>query len=43
MKRYKRTVDVKERDHRYHFGTHDKVASARASVREYLIIGEGVR
>jgi adenine-specific DNA-methyltransferase len=43
MKRYKRTVEVRERDHRYHFGTHDKVASARASVQEYLIIGEGSR
>ncbi len=43
MKRYKRTVEVRERDHRYHFGTHDKVASARASVQEYLIIGQGTR
>ncbi|HEY3836982.1 MAG TPA: DNA adenine methylase [Bryobacteraceae bacterium] len=43
MQRYKRTVDVLERDHRYHFGTHDKVASERASVREYLIIGQGTR
>jgi adenine-specific DNA-methyltransferase len=43
MQRYKRTVDVAERDHRYHFGTHDKVATERASVREYLIIGQGTR
>ena len=43
MQRYKRTVEVKERGHRYHFGTHDKVASERASVREYLIIGQGTR
>ncbi len=38
MRRYKRRVEVEERDHRYHFGTHDRVR--RAEVREYLIIGE---
>lgn len=43
MQRYKRTVDVAERDHRYHFGTHDRVASERAAVREYLLIGQGSR
>jgi len=43
MRRYKRTVDVQERDHRYHFGTHDKVASERAAVQEYLIVGQGSR
>ncbi len=43
MQRYKRTVDVLERDHRYHFGTHDKVASERVAVREYLIVGQGTR
>jgi DNA adenine methylase/adenine-specific DNA-methyltransferase len=43
MLRYKRTVDVEERDHRYHFGTHGKVAAERATVREYLIIGQGTR
>ncbi|MDA3955474.1 DNA adenine methylase [Oceanispirochaeta sp.] len=37
MGRYKQTVRVEERDHRYHFGTHDNVK--RALVREYLIIG----
>jgi DNA adenine methylase/adenine-specific DNA-methyltransferase len=43
MGRYKRTVEVLERGHRYHFGTHDKVASDRAAVQEYLIIGQGNR
>ena len=43
MQRYKRTVVVHERDHRYHFGTHDKVASDRAAVREYLVVGQGTR
>lgn len=37
MRRYKRTVDVFERAHRYHFGTHGAVE--RAQVNEYLIIG----
>jgi adenine-specific DNA-methyltransferase len=37
MRRYKRSVITHERRHRYHFGTHDKVA--RAEVQEYLIIG----
>jgi len=37
MKRYKRSVEVLERSHRYHFGTHDAVK--RNLVQEYLIIG----
>jgi DNA adenine methylase/adenine-specific DNA-methyltransferase len=37
--RYKREIDVLERDHRYHFGTHVGVAPARAVVREYLVVG----
>ena len=37
MKRHKPRVEVHERAHRYHFGTHDRVR--RAEVREYLIVG----
>jgi DNA adenine methylase/adenine-specific DNA-methyltransferase len=37
MKRFKRSVVVHERDHRYHFGTHQ--AAKRNSVTEYLIVG----
>jgi DNA adenine methylase/adenine-specific DNA-methyltransferase len=37
MRRYKTSVDVFERAHRYHFGTHSAVK--RAKVREYLIVG----
>jgi DNA adenine methylase/adenine-specific DNA-methyltransferase len=37
MGRYKRLVEVVERTHRYHFGTH--VAAKRNLVQEYLIIG----
>jgi DNA adenine methylase/adenine-specific DNA-methyltransferase len=37
MGKYKRSVEVFERDHRYHFGTHSSVK--RALVKEYLIIG----
>ena len=37
MGRYKPSVDVFERAHRYHFGTHSAVK--RAQVQEYLIIG----
>ncbi|MEN8131237.1 MAG: DNA adenine methylase [Pseudomonadota bacterium] len=37
MRRYKRSVDVFERAHRYHFGTHSAVK--RSQVQEYLIIG----
>ena len=37
MRRYKRSVRVFEKPHRYHFGTH--YAVNRASVTEYLIVG----
>lgn len=37
MQRYKRSVEVFEKDHRYHFGTHAGVN--RAEVKEYLILG----
>lgn len=37
MRKYKRSVDVFEREHRYHFGTHQAVK--RSQVKEYLIIG----
>jgi adenine-specific DNA-methyltransferase len=37
LKRYKDTVTVHERPHRYHFGTHAKVE--RSIVQEYLIVG----
>ncbi len=37
MGRYKKSVDVLEQEHRYHFGTH--TAAKRNIVREYLIIG----
>jgi adenine-specific DNA methylase len=37
MKRYKRSVTVHEKPHRYHFGTHE--AAARNEVLEYLIVG----
>lgn len=37
MGKYKRSVRVFERPHRYHFGTHKGVG--RASVTEYLIVG----
>jgi DNA adenine methylase/adenine-specific DNA-methyltransferase len=39
MKKYKGSVVVYSQDHRYHFGTHRNVASHRASVEEYLIVG----
>lgn len=38
MKRYKKTVTVFEKEHRYHFGTHSAVN--RSVVSEYLILGE---
>lgn len=38
MKRYKARVTVHEKAHRYHFGTHAKVA--RSEVQEYLIVGQ---
>ena len=37
MRRYKTRVDVHERSHRYHFGTHGRVR--RAQVQEYLVVG----
>lgn len=37
MGKHKNTVEVVEKDHRYHFGTH--TAAARNAVTEYLIIG----
>jgi DNA adenine methylase/adenine-specific DNA-methyltransferase len=37
MKKYKPTVEVFEKDYRYHFGTHSGVN--RAKVQEYLILG----
>jgi DNA adenine methylase/adenine-specific DNA-methyltransferase len=37
MRKCKPTIDVFERDHRYHFGTHQ--AATRNQVKEYLIIG----
>lgn len=37
MGRYKRSVEVLEKNHRYHFGTH--VTAKRNVVQEYLIIG----
>jgi DNA adenine methylase/adenine-specific DNA-methyltransferase len=39
MRRYKRNVEVFERPHRYHFGTHGAVSKARAQVTEYLLVG----
>jgi adenine-specific DNA-methyltransferase len=38
LSRYKRRIDVFERHHRYHFGTHENVQ--RAEVQEYLIVGQ---
>jgi len=38
MGQYKNSVSVREREHTYHFGTHEKVKRSR--VREYLIIGQ---
>jgi adenine-specific DNA-methyltransferase len=40
MHKYKHRVDVIERDHRYHFGTHAGVSPDRTQVKEYLIIGD---
>jgi len=40
MGRYKSSVRVVERDHRYHFGTHAGVSRNRVAVREYLLIGQ---
>jgi DNA adenine methylase/adenine-specific DNA-methyltransferase len=37
MRKYKPSVEIFERAHRYHFGTHQAVK--RAQVQEYLIVG----
>jgi DNA adenine methylase/adenine-specific DNA-methyltransferase len=37
MRRYKKSVEVLEKEHRYHFGTHS--SAKRNVVQEYLIIG----
>jgi adenine-specific DNA-methyltransferase len=37
MGRYKKSVEVLEKEHRYHFGTHS--AAKRNVVQEYLIVG----
>jgi len=37
MGRYKNDVEVHDREHRYHFGTH--AAAARNQVKEYLVVG----
>ena len=37
MGKYKKNVDVLEKEHRYHFGTHQ--AAKRNVVQEYLIVG----
>ncbi len=39
MREVKPVVVVHEKEHRYHFGTHDRVSEERASVREFLIVG----
>jgi adenine-specific DNA-methyltransferase len=38
LRRYKKSVRVFEKSHRYHFGTHEGVE--RSSVTEYLIVGQ---
>jgi adenine-specific DNA-methyltransferase len=38
MHRYKRSVEVHKKEHRYHFGTHSAVG--RSAVCEYLIVGQ---
>jgi adenine-specific DNA-methyltransferase len=37
LRRYKETVTIYQKPHRYHFGTHERVV--RAVVHEYLIVG----
>jgi adenine-specific DNA-methyltransferase len=37
MRRHKARVEVHERAHRYHFGTHHQVR--RAEAREYVVVG----
>jgi DNA adenine methylase/adenine-specific DNA-methyltransferase len=36
VRRYKSTVTIYEKPHRYHFGTHEHVA--RSEVKEYLVV-----
>ncbi|QEN09829.1 DNA methyltransferase [Oceanispirochaeta crateris] len=38
MSRYKKSIRVEQKEHRYHFGTHSRVQ--RSKVNEFLIIGE---
>ncbi|MBN1346639.1 MAG: DNA adenine methylase [Phycisphaerae bacterium] len=37
MRRYKSSIEVFEKDHRYHFGTHS--SAERNRVKEYLVVG----
>lgn len=39
MRRYKSRVEVYEKPHRYHYGTHARVHPERVWVREYLVVG----
>lgn len=39
MRKYKQSVEIFEKKHRYHFGTHNKVSRKRVEVQEYLIVG----
>jgi DNA adenine methylase/adenine-specific DNA-methyltransferase len=39
LRKHKNRVDIYEKPHRYHFGTHSKVE--RAEVQEYLLVGRG--
>jgi adenine-specific DNA-methyltransferase len=41
LRQHKRRVDIYEKPHRYHFGTHSGVE--RAEVQEYLLVGRGCR
>jgi adenine-specific DNA-methyltransferase len=37
LRKYKSKIDIYEKPHRYHFGTHANVE--RAEVQEYLLVG----
>lgn len=39
MRKYKQNIEVFDREHRYHFGTHGSVSRSRAVTREYLVVG----
>jgi DNA adenine methylase/adenine-specific DNA-methyltransferase len=39
LRKHKKTVEVFQREHRYHFGTHGGVSSDRVSVHEFLVVG----